>query len=475
MKTKFGKQNRQKLSMSLPNHGGVRKVGLLIVMLVLVLYGMYEAGKPENWAWMGFENSTQDNQPKEIDSSESPELEQQDEADQESELTIQVPADSSKSNQTDENDDGWDNFDLASASRKEFWRQVFRRLNRQSRLDFYELVQAVNRDEMPTEQAITVNQKLFSKIEKLRTGYHARMLEAMISASDQRPGQQQSYSEILLELQQSWEYDILPSFKSVFEKRELSEENRQVIEWLSSTLKAIALDQIKDGTPSIRDMELPAWSEAIRKLQDTSQESLKSQSLGKIDMNQLMGQTSFYRGKVVSIEGQMLRAQKINLSQPIAGQNDIFELWIAPKKQRSVFPYCVYALEMPENYNTIDYGLSSVSVPVEIEGLVFKKRFYTAADGTGTECPLILTRVPTVFYEADSGAQTWSLQGGAFWSVTAICLLGALFIAYLVYRASRQRRGVTSHEHSRIETSLESLKQDPKVESIADRLKRFSE
>ena len=31
------------------------QVLVLVVMLLLVLFARYEAGKPENWEWMGFE------------------------------------------------------------------------------------------------------------------------------------------------------------------------------------------------------------------------------------------------------------------------------------------------------------------------------------------------------------------------------------------------------------------------------------
>ena len=471
-------------------------------MLFGIIYAMIEAGKPENWAWMGFDDPAAQTDQKDqtsgdeisiegfegqvydvtgprepLDSSTVKFGEQESTGDESTgNETTEENSTALNTDQSGQANEGaaeeWQNFDLTAANRKEFWRQVFRRLDRKERLTFYELVQAAaNQQEFEQDESIALTIK---KIGLLRRSYHAKMLEAMVTISDQQAAQQISYSELLFELQQAWQHDIEPTLDVLLNNETLSEEQQSQAEWLAAMLQNTALEEIKDSTSGIRDVELPAWSEVTRRLSAATSGQLAEDSVGKVEMNQLMGQTSHYRNKVVSISGQLLLVRKIKLQHRIAEANEVFEMWIAPLG-KSVFPFCVYALELPENYDQVGTRTERVSMPVDVDGVMFKKMFYTTEDGEVNECPLILAKVPTIHYEPVQVAESTNLPVWVVATVASLCCLIAIGISVVVFRNSAGRRKFPGRVRKDVDQSLQELEENPSVETVQERLRKLSE
>ncbi len=463
--------------------GGYHRVLLLVGLLVFVLYGMNEASKPQNWDWMGFEDSvelrsgsdTADSNPSSIqrpshDSQSNP-----------SSFQASKPLQAeSESEQADQLAEAWPQLNLASASRQEFWRRTFRRLDRKSRIEFYEFVQSTANESDVAEELLTTHRELFKVIERFRNSYHGNLLKLMIEAGD-RPelGQpsagEMSWSELLLSLQQAWQYEISPAIKKTLDQKTLEPQESAALSWLRDQLKAIAMQHIKDGTADVRDLELPAWSELTRQLQATTADELANDSLGEVDMTQLLGQTSFYRGKVVSIAGTLLRLKKIVLANPIAGNSHIYELWIAPKN-RSVFPYCVYAMDVPAEFHDVGTSTVELNRRIRVDGLLFKRRFYAASDGSAAECPLILAKVPDidpppVAVESASFELSWPMISLLVVAATLIALATARF----AFGPSIRRARLPGTVDEKVNQNLTGLTTDPDVTTVDERLEKLRE
>ncbi|HMO12877.1 MAG TPA: hypothetical protein PKD64_03620 [Pirellulaceae bacterium] len=468
-----------------PAYGGVRRIGLLVIMLVLVVYGMYEAGKPENWNWMGFDQAEQQTQHEPTDEFDEDAIK----------TTIQAPGAPHHSNEVDTQsrdnpdaeqprqilddsaDDIWGEFDLTQASREEFWSQVFKKLDRKERLHLFRFVRSLDQPEKPlavdddTRQSLDT---LIQKLDRFRTAYHGKLLQLIVQASNAgiATNSQPSWSELLLELQQDWEYQVHPALKAGLLGPLSDTQQLAAISWLNETLRRISRDQIKDGTAEIRDVELPAWLDLMESLASQSSAEIASRSLGFVDITQLMGQTSAYRGKVVSIRGMLLRIQRQPISEPIQEQHHVFELWIAPLRP-SVFPFSVYALEAPDEFHDVGWEPVNTRRILTLDGILFKRRFFTADDDKPAEAPLLLAKRPTiqVSSEFDSlGPDILSWSGWVWSFVVGAIILAASGISVLAWRSARRRSRFPGHDERKIIDKLSELRTNPEVKTIEERI-----
>ncbi len=479
----------------------------------MVLYVMHEAGKPETWRWMGFaepgeqlpagksESTIEDSRGHgklSSDSTVNP-------TDEEVEIgsTIRVQSNMSESDEsmdqdlhgeqaefanpqsTDQqslevdsqvNPEAWPEFDLTQIKREEFWRQAFRKLNRQDRLQFYQFVRSAIETQQPPEASVREPiREIIRQLDRYRSAYHGKLLQLLINTAGEPVVNvgQTSWSELLLEMQRAWEYEIHPGLQSAIDGQFSEMQQLQAMSWLSQTLQRIAFDQIKDGTAEIRDIELPAWIELMENLsrQSADETAGEQRSLGLIDMTQLMGQTSFYRGKIVTIEGVLLRVQKIPATETIAGRHHFFELWIAPPHQ-SVFPYCVHALELPAEFASIGWEPINTRRGIRVHGYLFKRRFYAAEDGSPAEAPLILTRLPFVepSFERDTSVDITSWSMAAWGSIVGSIAVVVSGFTLFVWRSARRRSRLSGRNDQAVAATLNALTQDPAVKSIEERL-----
>jgi hypothetical protein len=186
---------------------------------------------------------------------------------------------------------------------------------------------------------------------------------------------------------------------------------------------------------------------------------------------ELRNQPESYRGKSVEFSGRIRGARIQPTSSVIAGIDQYVELWVQPD-EASTIPYCVYALQMPTEFPTLTDQLSTMDVSATIVGLFFKNRTYLTEEGRTQVCPVVLTLRPVVTEAAltSTGGEPPSITSIAV--TIAIVTLLAGWIAFRVYRATLFSRRRTSPN---VPSTLRELENDPRVESVRERLARFGE
>jgi len=159
----------------------------------------------------------------------------------------------------------------------------------------------------------------------------------------------------------------------------------------SAPNKANQEEPVGDGWDAVRDnalflsAEQTAWFTAFARLQGVSVRQLTDDSVGAVSYVQLRSQPDFYRGKVVTVRGKIVQA---NRQQPAAnelGLQSFYRVAIAPEGGGE-WPIFAYCLSLPREFPTGE----QVREPVTLHGVFFKIWSYPYGDGFGL-APVLLT------------------------------------------------------------------------------------
>jgi hypothetical protein len=152
--------------------------------------------------------------------------------------------------------------------------------------------------------------------------------------------------------------------------------------------------------------------------------------------------TGAYRGRLVTVRGEVRKANYVLAPQNIYGIEGYYIFWLKPADGTNA-PLVVYSLEAPPGFPAIarpgDRERTELAEPVEVTGYGFKNLAYQAQRGI-SHAPLVLARSPE-WHPVPALARR-DVPGPFVIAVTvALCGVLALAIASLVYwqgrRASR--------------------------------------
>ncbi len=194
------------------------------------------------------------------------------------------------------------------------------------------------------------------------------------------------------------------------------------------------LDDIRDDS-YFRPAEQTAWFELWRTLRDASEDELRSSSLGEVSYLQIYRQTSAYRGRLVDLTGIIRRANWVDAPENGRGIRRYLQCWLFP--QVAPFePIVVYVLDPP---TTLPLGMT-VSAPVRLTGIVYKRWSYQSADGLAV-APVILAKVVTridTAPEIPASPATVPTPYRAWLAVGTTALVSLAFVA-LLFRLTARR------------------------------------
>ena len=250
---------------------------------------------------------------------------------------------------------------------------------------------------------------------------------------------------------------------------------------MTSYIENQALRDVRDGAPVGRAKEGVAWLMTWKKILNKNQES-KTQP-ERVTQLQLNSQPKSFRGKQVVFRGHVRSAKLQTVENHELGIQKYFILWVKPE-EKSTFPYCVYALNLPKGFPDVQRDAVELNEKVEISGRFFKVRSYQAQSGL-RECPLVLADTPTWFPDESKNnlASSIDYSSWPFQSVFLLLLVGCLLVfavavgglAYWISRATSGPRVVSPSEEAKVSEGIQDLQKNPAVETVSDRLRKMSE
>lgn len=138
------------------------------------------------------------------------------------------------------------------------------------------------------------------------------------------------------------------------------------------------LETVQDDSP-LRRAEMEAWRRLLQVLHETEERDLRKRSEGLVSYGQLFQQSKAYRGRLVTVRGQLRRALRAGMPQNPWGQEHYYQTWLQPDDQPAN-PIQIYCLQLPEGF---PLGME-IDESVEITGFYFKRAAYQAQDGLRT-------------------------------------------------------------------------------------------
>jgi hypothetical protein len=461
------------------------RIFTLIAMVMLVLWLMDQARKPENWYWMWGGNpqfaggpplteeelagrsrdvdtrlSARPEQPSQPDVFVSP----SEAAGVESAITGEPAAEDAR----------------LERSRADAWSRILPQLGAENEEHFRELLRSARNGGRPEEGAV---QHWPAVVEQLGIAWDEYLQEAfqyLIDARDQLSDEQRgSWQTAVQQLEIEWRQTTLPALEGAG-GGELTSQQRQTLVALSEQLDRIDLAAVRDNSV-FRTAERHAWFRLLEKLGERPLEELESDSTGLVGFIQLFDQPKEYRGKLVTVRGTARMAYRVQAPKNNSGVEHYYVFWISPVGGPNS-PICVYALESPPGFPAIkdkdrDRATTALDVDVEFTGYFFKRWAYRAQDGLRV-APLVLAKAPRWTPPPPSVANPVPPSP---WT-TAMYILGVAAVAVTIsliaywqgqWRSAKKRRYETSPE--RYHQRLKSLEENDPSEDVRETLRRMSE
>jgi hypothetical protein len=461
-----------------------RRLFTMIAMVMLVLWLMDQARRPQNWYWMWGGNPQFAGGPpltdeemaggRDVDTRLSQKAEQP--AQPGEFVSPAVP--SALEGETDAEPATEDA--RLERTRADAWSRILPRLGSEDDERFRALLRAAREGKSPDEATL---QHWPAVLEQLEVGWDEYLQEAfqyLIDAREQlSDAQRAAWQAAVQQLEIEWRQSTKPALEAAG-KGELSDAARRSLVALGEELDRIDLAAVRDNSV-FRTAERHAWFRLLEKLDERTLDELESDSTGRVGFLQLFDQPEEHRGKLVTVRGTAHMAYRIQAPKNPAGVDHYYVFWIAPAGGPNS-PICVYALRTPPGFPAIkdkdrDRGTTPLEVDVEFTGYFFKRWAYRAQDGLRI-APLVLAKAPRWTPPPPSlGAPAPSSP-----LTTAVYLLGAaaaamtiLLIAYWQgqWRSAKKRAYEMSPQ--RYQERLKALEENDPSEDVRETLRRLSE
>lgn len=382
------------------------------VMLVLVL--MFEARKPENWAWMGFTEFEPN-----IDTRYLNNLQESDSL-QNSATSSNTQAKSPKSNTTESaaNSNEANAKVIAATSKqvdefakaeKTFWDSIYSELNYRQRMLLMEGLFLARRDEKLVEEKTSEWVRIAEEVETASDIYQADILKYLNALPESDP-QRGSLSDILFRFQNR-STEFLAVFKKIVatsnetespssEQPEKAEDQKfkTSLKNLQTVVDRTALGFVQDNALQSFSDDQPAMFRLIDMIQ-SGEYKLDKESNNELEpvmFAQLYKETERLRGKKVRFTGHIRGAYTSKPVKNYLGLDELNVFWVQISGAQN--PVAVYSLSAPKDFviplkPLDDSEQPKIREPVEIRGVLFQKMVYAAGDGNRV-APVIFTTVP---------------------------------------------------------------------------------
>ena len=466
---------------------------VLIGMLVMVIYSMNEAGKPENWAWMGFEKPTDSSVIEKTRSNTTPIVKAKT-LSSDAETATAPPGKTNEhpaaatgapinsppirlTQKTARLTTNNQHTDLPAESGK-FWTSFFESLTTAQQVEWMELLEILRDSQIPADQSINQTQKkLIARATKQRATFNNKLLDRMAAiphASAKRTQVSQDY----FEANKFWQKQISPALTALIEGEDITLTQQQAAIGLQRHLDIDALNLVQDKTAVGWTGDSIAWKRCWNRIHLSE--------IGKptfVKRIQLIGQPREFRGQAVTINGfvREVEARRAAPDSSIAGNHSTgdttyYILWVQPSESNAG-PYCVYCLHPPAELPRTRDELADYQWMATINGIFFKNRSYQATDQSVQYSPLLLTDSfalkPPI---SDHPALKWKLSPTLMAGLLALVPLLAVGIVWYAVRSTVSRKRLPSKKsEEELEVFLGDLKNDPSIKTDLEQIQAISE
>ena len=145
--------------------------------------------------------------------------------------------------------------------------------------------------------------------------------------------------------------------------------------------------KINESALFIRHAEGDAYWTVFAKLRDLPQADLEQAALSDVTYTQLFSDPNFYRGRLITLDGELLQLNRLPHHDNAAQIEVVYEGWLR-NADSGKNPYVFHCLDKPA-------GLvegNKLSEKVTITGYFFKRYQYTAQSGLTYAAPLLLAK-----------------------------------------------------------------------------------
>jgi hypothetical protein len=461
------------------------RIFTLLAMMMLVLWLMDQARRPESWYWMWGGNPN---------FAGGPPLTEEELAGRDRDVDTRLPTAPGQPAQADvflspaagDDETGGINTPQSSedgrlqSARSDAWKQVLQSLASQDDQRFRAMLRFAATDEAPSEDVL---QHWPAVVEQLNVAWDEYLQEAfqyLIDARDQLSEEQRSaWQAAVQQLEIEWRQEAQPALESAG-RGDLDEAVRQALAGLQVQLDQIDQAAVRDNSV-FRTAERHAWFRMLEKLDGRSLEELEKASTGRVGFVQLFDQPEEYRGQLVTVRGTARMAYRVQAPKNEVGVDHYYVFWVAPAGGPNS-PICVYALQTPPGFPPLkdkdrDRATTALDVDVEFTGYFFKRWAYRAQDGLRV-APLLLAKAP----RWTPPPPTVAAPGPESPLVIAMYVLGAAAVAVaisLVAYWQGQWRSIKKRSYEKAadqhQERLRALEENDPSEDIRETLRRLSE
>lgn len=457
----------------------------MVTMVMVVLWLMFEARKPETWRWMWGGQRQHAGQP----------LTEDELAEGDVDTRLRAPSRAAdpfgtivaegdgpalwESDVQDEAEPQSDDERLERA-RQDGWKRVLNRLSSDDQQRLYALFKSL-RDKEPLDA--DVQDHWPEVIEQLSQGWDDYLHDAfqyLVDAGDQLSAQQKgAWHAAVQRLELDWRGEDKPALEAAGAGDTLSPEHQQTLAELQEVLDAAALSEVRDDSV-FRSAELQAWFRLLEQLDRRSLDQLEQDAVGRVGFLQLFKQSSQYRGQLVTVRGSAQLGYRVRAPKNAYGIDEYYVFWLRPAGGPNS-PIAVYALEAPPGFpqlkdKDLDRGTTPLNEEVAFTGYFFKRWAYRAHDGLRI-APLILAKTPR--WTAPAPVHRYDPTDPL---TLAMCLLGAMAVAAVValgaywqgQRRSSKERGYRASAE-RLARRMQALEEEDPAEDVRENLRRLSE
>ena len=197
------------------------------------------------------------------------------------------------------------------------------------------------------------------------------------------------------------------------------------------------LADVKDDAV-FRPQEAKGWYQLWGILQTTSTAQIDAASLGSVGFVQLYRQTAELRGKVVTVEGRVRRAQRIRARENQSEVSEYWQCWLQPLSGNS--PMVIYAIALPDGFPEGE----QIDEFVSASGICYKRWAYLAQDGTRV-APLILAKTLSWHRPVANPAASRNLPPWLPLTVVSMLAVAAV-LASFAYRSAKHRPAAAARQ-----------------------------
>lgn len=363
-------------------------------------------------------------------------------------------------------------FDPVARTWEQAWRDVFERLEPSERSLLFEMLhgaahhQALDPDKTPAGAA------LIDRAQALWDDYQTVAFQAV---AELRGDDRMLWVDVLRRVNGQFATDLRPALQAVVDGRTPTGAEERTLRDFQATLETLTLARIEDDTV-FRPAEREILFHLLGELRETPPDELLRRSQGTVAYLQLFKQPADYRGQIVTVEGTVKLAYRVDaLPDNYLGIDEFYVYWVHPSGGPNA-PIVVYALEAPPGFPPMkhkdrDRATTKLQEDVTVTGVFFKRWAYAGQDGTYT-APLVLAAAPTWHPAPPVADARPALGPGEYAAIVIAALLLAVCATAALWHRTRRPR-TTDDAYGPASANLAALRDVPLAPSPEEALRNL--